>query len=75
MHVTSKDSSHDGHTHILTSILEADGASELAKVGDSLVAEIANVERTASGGIQVVIKVSVGEPPAKIEAVEEDETT
>jgi len=61
MHVTSKETDKDGN-HILTSQLEADGPFELASDKAELHAEVVSVERTASGGIQLVSKVSVIEP-------------
>lgn len=69
MHVTSKDSSKDGTLHTLTSVIEADGAYELASPEAELSADVVRVERTASGGIEVEMAVKVAEPaPVEIKA-------
>ncbi len=61
MHVTTKDSSRDGRSHVLTSVIEADGAAELVREKEKLSAEILSVARTASGGIELKVAVFVGE--------------
>lgn len=65
MHVSTKDSSKDGSTHTLTSVLEADGANELASIRATLSGRAISVERTSSGGIEVVTEVRVSEPAAE----------
>jgi hypothetical protein len=63
MHVTTKEVDNDG-VHILTSILEGDGATALASENAKLHADVISVQRTASGGIQVQTAVQVEEPQA-----------
>lgn len=64
MHVTTKDTSTDGSKHTLTSVLEADGAHELASVDAALVGEVLSLNRTASGGIEVEVAITIHEPSA-----------
>lgn len=59
MHVLSKDSSRDGKSHLLDSVLEADGASELCRATDFLSAKLIGIERTASGGIHIQTEITV----------------
>lgn len=66
MHVSTKDSSNDGATHVLTSVIEADGPSELCSTKDKLSGEVLSVTRTPSGGIEVVTKVSLNKKPASV---------
>jgi hypothetical protein len=72
MHVTTKDTvgtDADAKalnvpigTHILTSVIEGDGATELASVKAKLSAKVLSVQRTDSGGIQVQTAALVSEP-------------
>lgn len=64
MHVATKDSSKDGSAHLLTTVIEADGAFELCHIGDDLKGEILSVRRTDSGGIEVQVAVSITKPVA-----------
>lgn len=64
MHVSTKDSSNDGSTHLLTSVIEADGASELCSTAATLTGEVVSVKRTVSGGIEVVTAVRIDTTPA-----------
>jgi hypothetical protein len=68
MHVISKDSSKDGRTHTLGVTIEADGAAELVTEGQTLSAEVTSIVRTASGGIEIVAKITVGTPEPEAEA-------
>lgn len=61
MHVTTKEIDDQG-AHILTSLLEGDGAVALASEEAELDAEVISLQRTASGGIQVQTAVFVKEP-------------
>ena len=64
MHVTTKDTSKDGATHILSSVIEADGPFELCPADAVLTGEVLSVKRTASGGIEVQTAISRSEPVA-----------
>lgn len=59
MHVSTKDSSKDGKTHLLTSVLEADGPFELVSTDEYLSGSVLGVTRTASGGIEVLTEVRI----------------
>ena len=52
--------------HILTSTIEADGATALASEKAELKAKVISISRTASGGIQVQTAVEVIEPAAEV---------
>ena len=62
MYVTSKDSSHDGRSHLLQSVIESDGASELVRADQKLSASVVKIARTASGGIQLDLVIVVSDP-------------
>lgn len=49
-------------THILTSVIEGDGAVAMASEQAKLSAKVLHVTRTASGGIEVQTAVFVSEP-------------
>lgn len=59
MHVSSKDSSKDGRSHVVSSVVEADGPFELVRADQSLLAKVVNVARTASGGLEVAVEVQI----------------
>jgi hypothetical protein len=59
LHVSTKDTSHDGSTHLLTSVIESDNEFPLCAENDILGAEIVSVTRTASGGIEVVVSATI----------------
>jgi hypothetical protein len=61
MHVTSKEIDENG-THIITSVIEGDGAVELASPNAKLQAKVISLQRTASGGVQVQTAVFIDEP-------------
>lgn len=63
MHVTTKETD-DGGAHVLTSIIEGDGAVALASDKAEIVASVLSASRTDSGGIQVKVAVTVKEPAA-----------
>jgi hypothetical protein len=65
MHVSSKVSDRDGAHHTITSVIEADGAFELAKADQDVKAEIVGVVRTLSGGIEVTTLVTVSDKAPK----------
>jgi hypothetical protein len=62
MHVVSQDSSKDGRKHLLSTVIEADGASELASAKSQITARVISGRRTASGGIAVEVEILVREP-------------
>lgn len=66
MHVTTKEIDDKG-VHILTSVLEGDGALALASEKAELKASIVSVQRTESGGVKVQVALSINEP-APVEA-------
>lgn len=80
MHVTTKDVVQNADqaqalglpvgAHLLTSVLEADGACELASDKAKLSGKVLSIERTASGGISVQVAVSVVEPAVEAPKVE-----
>lgn len=62
-------------THIVTALLEGDGAVELATTKATLSARVISVSRTDSGGVQVQTAVLVSEPTpvvAKVVTPEDD---
>lgn len=61
MHVTTKETD-EGGAHVLTSIIEGDGAVALASDKAEIVASVLSASRTDSGGIQVKVAVTVKEP-------------
>lgn len=61
MHVTTKETD-EGGAHVLTSIIEGDGAVALASDKAEIVASVLSASRTDSGGIQVKLAVTVKEP-------------
>lgn len=61
MHVTAKDDLKNG-IHAITLNIEADGAAEVASSKADIESAIISAERTASGGIEVKVAVSVTEP-------------
>jgi hypothetical protein len=61
MHVTTKEIDENG-VHILTSILEGDGAVELASDKASLSASVISAQRTESGGVKVQVALRIVEP-------------
>jgi hypothetical protein len=64
MHVSVKDTSKDGKTHILNSVIEADGPFVLCSDKAALSGEVLSVKRTVSGGIEVSVAVRIDEPQA-----------
>jgi hypothetical protein len=66
MHVSTKDSSKDGLTHVLTSTLEADGAFELCSASQELSGEILSVKRTTSGGIELQTAIRIADKQEQI---------
>lgn len=65
MHVTTRETDDSG-VHILTSVIESDSATALVSEQAELSAKIISIQRTASGGIQVQVAVSVKEPAPAI---------
>jgi hypothetical protein len=61
MHVTTKEVDQNG-VHILTSVIEGDGALAIASEEANLTASVVSVKRTASGGVQVQTSVTISEP-------------
>ena len=56
-------------THIVTTVLEADGPNPLASKDAKFDAEVISVQRTDSGGVQIQVAVAFEEPaPAVAEA-------
>lgn len=61
MHVSSKEVSEHG-AHIITNVIEFDGAGEIASEKAKLSASVVSVSRTESGGVEVKTSVVVSEP-------------
>lgn len=64
MHVSSKEVDKGG-THIITDILEADGAVELASPDAKFVVKVLSVQRTDSGGVKLQVALNIQEPAPK----------
>lgn len=61
MHVTTKEVDQNG-THVITSVLEGDGALAIASAEATLSASVISVQRTESGGVKVQVALTITEP-------------
>jgi hypothetical protein len=62
VHVSTKDTNHEGNAHLLTSTVESDNEFPLCSEDAELKGEVLSVKRTISGGIEVQVMVSVSAP-------------
>jgi hypothetical protein len=65
MHVSTKVSDRDGAHHVITSVIEADGAFEIMKEDQVLTVETLSATRTLSGGVEIVTLVTIGNKVAE----------
>ena len=61
MHVTTKEVDDEG-VHILTSVIEGDGAVELASKDAKFEVGVISAQRTDSGGVKIQVALKIVEP-------------